>query len=192
MGQTVYAVRTPGYPLFLAACGGSLSVARVAQALLDTSTALAVFLLARRWLPSGTWAGAPLVAAALVAFNPFLIYFSGLLLTETLFTTMLAWGMVLGTHPRTFPWLIGGIVLALSVLVRPGAIALPVVLGVLAALQNRPGQGAYQRRWPLPVGTTMLLLTILALLPWAYRNHRVLGQWIWTSTNGGITACDGF
>jgi len=30
-----------------------------------------------------------------VAFNPFLIYFSGLLLTETLFTAMLAWGMAL-------------------------------------------------------------------------------------------------
>ena len=36
-------------------------------------------------------------------------------------------------------------------------------------------------------GTSMLLLTILMLLPWAIRNHRVLGQWVWTSTNAGIT-----
>jgi hypothetical protein len=38
----------------------------------------------------------------------------------------------------------------------------------------------------------MLLLTILILLPWAIRNHRVLGQWVWTSTNAGITRYDGF
>ena len=38
----------------------------------------------------------------------------------------------------------------------------------------------------------MLLLIGLALLPWAYRNHELLGQWIWTTTNAGITAYDGF
>ena len=38
----------------------------------------------------------------------------------------------------------------------------------------------------------MLLLTILMLLPWAIRNHHVLGRWIWTSTNAGITRYDGF
>jgi hypothetical protein len=38
----------------------------------------------------------------------------------------------------------------------------------------------------------MLLLTILVLLPWAMRNHRVVDQWIFTSTNGGITRYDGF
>jgi hypothetical protein len=30
------------------------------------------------------------------------------------------------------------------------------------------------------------------LAPWAYRNWRVLGHWIWTSTNTGFTAYDGF
>ena len=38
----------------------------------------------------------------------------------------------------------------------------------------------------------MLLLTILILFPWAIRNRQVLGQWIWTSTNAGITRYDGF
>jgi hypothetical protein len=38
----------------------------------------------------------------------------------------------------------------------------------------------------------MLLLTVLALLPWAARNRQVLGRWIWTSTNEGITRYDGF
>jgi hypothetical protein len=80
----------------------------------------------------------------------------------------------------------------LSVLVRQSAIGLPIALGVAAAFVNRRRGGPYHRRWPLPVGTTMLLLTGLVLLPWAYRNWRVLGSWVWTTTNGGITAYDGF
>ena len=198
----VYAFRTPGYPLLIAACGGNVRVVRVVQAAIDTSTVLAVYLLARRWLGGGP----SLFAAAIVAFNPFLIYFTGLILTETLFTALLAWGMVLLLVPGsaslpeastpswrdTLLWLAGGVLLALSVLVRQSAIGLPIALGVAAALVNRGRGGPYHRGWPLPVGTTMLLLTVVVLVPWAYRNHRVLGAWVWTTTNGGITAYDGF
>ena len=194
-GQRVYAHRTPGYPLLIAATGGSVRATRVVQAILDTSTVLAVFLLARRWLSPA----ACLVAAMLVAFNPFLVYFSALVLTETLFTSMLAWGMLLITSSRTLPWLVGGVLLASSTLVRPGALLLPVILAILGALAtrtNRRPDPAYQQRrgWlpRLPVGTSMLLLTILVLLPWAIRNQRVLGRWVWTSTNAGITRYDGF
>jgi 4-amino-4-deoxy-L-arabinose transferase-like glycosyltransferase len=187
-GDRVYAYRTPGYPLFLVACRANIRIARIAQALIDTTTVLAAFLLARRWLPPP----ACVLAALLVAFNPFLIYFTGLLLTETLFSAMLAWGMVLLLSRSTFLWLTGGVVLALSVLVRPGAIGLPVLLGILSAITNRSAGSAYDRKWPLPVATTMLLLTLLVLLPWAIRNHRLTGQWVWTSTNGGITSYDGF
>src|ERR1044071_8395505 len=42
-GDEVYAFRTPGYPLFLAACGANVRLARVAQAGLDASTALAIY-----------------------------------------------------------------------------------------------------------------------------------------------------
>jgi hypothetical protein len=91
--------------------------------------------------------------------------------------------------------------------VRPSAALLPVVMGVAAAFVNReprprpmgrenrgqrPAYQRYPRHWPLPVGTTMLLWVLLMLLPWALRNQRVLGEWVWTSTNGGITLYDGF
>jgi 4-amino-4-deoxy-L-arabinose transferase-like glycosyltransferase len=198
----VYAFRTPGYPLLIAACGANVRVVRGVQALLDTSTVLAVYLLSRRWLT----AGASRFGAAIVAFNPFLVYFTGLILTETVFTAMLAWGMVLLIGPgtslpeeshsaswrQTGSWLAGGLLLALSVLVRQSAIGLPVALGIGAAFVNRRKSGPYHRRWPLPVGTTMLLLTVAVLLPWGLRNHRVLGSWVWTATNGGITLYDGF
>jgi hypothetical protein len=53
-GQRVYAARTPGYPAFVALCGGSVRGVRVVQAFIDTSTALAAYLLARRFL-TGAW-----------------------------------------------------------------------------------------------------------------------------------------
>jgi hypothetical protein len=90
-GDEVYACRTPAYPAFVAACGANVRLVRLAQAFLDASTVLAVYLLTRRWLPPR---GA-LIAGAIAAFNPFLIYFTGLLLTETLFTALLVWGMAL-------------------------------------------------------------------------------------------------
>jgi hypothetical protein len=37
-----------------------------------------------------------------------------------------------------------------------------------------------------------VVLIVLALLPWAYRNDCVLHHWIWTTTNAGISAYDGF
>jgi 4-amino-4-deoxy-L-arabinose transferase-like glycosyltransferase len=197
--SSIYAYRTPGYPILLAACGASIRAARVAQAMLDTSTVLAAYLLARRWLTRKQ----SLFAAAIVAVNPFLIYFSALLLSETLFTAMLAWSMVLlqgiprpranaiSDPPGSSP-LLGGLLLALSVLVRPSAIGLPVLLGIVAAVLNRSQPRAYPRWWPFPPATTMLLFTLAVLAPWAYRNHLAVGHWIWTTTNSGITAYDGF
>lgn len=199
-GDEVYAYRTPGYPLFVAACGASVRVVRVAQALLDTSTVLAAYLIARRWLTRR----ASLFAAGVVAINPFLIYFSGLILSETLFTAMLAWGMALlvgwkraggsGDEADSDPrWtLLGGVVLALSVLVRPSALGLPVALAIAAALLNPGRRGAYPRWWPFGPAGGATVLIVLTLLPWAYRNDRVLHRWIWTTTNAGITAYDGF
>src|SRR5687768_18224785 len=40
-GQRVYAHRTPGYPLLIAATGGNIRITRIVQAILDTSTVLA-------------------------------------------------------------------------------------------------------------------------------------------------------
>jgi hypothetical protein len=84
------------------------------------------------------------------------------------------------------------LVLALDVLVRQSALFLPLLIGVGGALVNRGAGTPYHRRWPLPVGATVVLITFLVLLPWAWRNHRLLGEWVWSTTNGGITLYDGF
>ena len=197
----LYAYRTPGYPLFLAACGANPRLALLAQAILDTSTVFAVYLLAVLLAGRASGTGWPLLGALAVALNPFLIYFSGLLLSETLFTTLLAWGMVLlvagsvsysGGHRQLGCWIAGGSVLAIAILVRPAAIFLPIGLATLSSLLNRSGGTAYHRRKLLMVSTLQLMAMALVLLPWAYRNRLILHEWIFTTTNGGITLYDGF
>jgi hypothetical protein len=235
--DVVWAFRTPGYPAWIALWGAQLRLVRIAQAVLDTTTVLAAYLLAKALLNRGASNVGPLAAAVLVAVNPLLIAFSGLFLSETLFTAMLAWGMVGlvigGNGARLDPgkpfrrgkglalWLAGGLLLALSSLVRPSALPLPVLMGIagvflsrgLGPNQNWSGERAYYQRnlpgapldklttapatwppkgWPLPVGATMLFLTLLVITPWGFRNWRVLGSWIWTTTNEGVTAYDGF
>lgn len=187
--ETVLAFRAPGYPLLVAACGGSVRAVRAVQALLDSSTVLAAYLLARRWLSRGP----SLFATAMIAVNPFLIYFSGLILSETLFASMLTWGMMLMARPRaaSLAWWGGAILLAISVLVRPSAMLLPVILATAGVATNRDLAGAYLWRWGRPAAI-MLVLTCAVLLPWGLRNHRVLGSWVFTTTNSGITFYDGF
>jgi hypothetical protein len=87
--------------------------------------------------------------------------------------------------------LLGVLILVGAILVRQSALFLPLAVAVGAALVNRGAGTPYHRRWPLPVGATVVLLTFLVLLPWAWRNKRVVGTWVWTTTNGGITAYDG-
>ena len=216
--SVVYAYRMPLYPAFIAGCGGNVRATQMAQALIDASTVLATACLAMALLPQRNRRIASLLAAAIVAINPFLLFFSALLLSETLFTAMLVWGMLClivgGRGGRLVPrtdggdltpfrpwrgtllWLGGGLLLAMSTLVRPSAAPLALLLGIAAAFAARPARGngliAFRPRWPFPVATTMLLLTVAVLLPWAYRNRQVVGDWVWTTTNSGVTAYDGF
>ncbi len=172
----VVAFRSPGYPAFIAMLTASPQLVRIGQAVLDTSTVLAMYLLAKRWMDER----AALGAAALVGLNPFLIFFTGVILSETLFTAALAWGVsLLGRR-----YLVGVLPLAIAVIVRPAAVMFAPLACVLVA---------WPSVWKM-IGWTIVgaAVSILTLLPWAYRNHEMLDQWIWSTTNTGQTAYDGF
>jgi hypothetical protein len=198
--QDVYAYRTPGYPVFVASFAANIRAVRLAQAALDASVVFATYLLARRWLAPR----ASLLAAGLVAVNPFLIYFCGLVLSETLFVAMLAWGMALivlagdaarlGIRPAFAAILriAGAMLLVLSIQVRPSALLLPALLVAAVAGMNWEHDRPYQWRRAGAALLFMLVLTGVSLWPWSQRNAEVLGQRVWTTTNGGITAYDGF
>lgn len=192
--QTLYAYRMPGYPAFVAALGADPRAVRAGQALLDASTCLAVILIARRLQGDR----AALVAAVLVAFNPYAVYFSSLILSETLFMAMLMWGVYLLLSPSRMQCIGGVALLLLSVYVRPSAIGLGGMAAVVAlAFKSQRLDGWHRSRYAETcvfaasvLGTTVAVGLIL--LPWALRNQHALGQVVWTTTNSGFTAYDSF
>lgn len=181
--QRIYASRTVGYPLFIAICRGSVRVIQLAQSLLDISTALAVYLMARRWLSERR----SLLAMALVLLNPLLIFHCALVLTETLYVSMLTWTVCLGSIPAGLVW--GILLSAAAVHVRPSGLPMPAILGALGALLGAP-QGK-RLLAALAYAAIGIVVTIVALVPWIIRNEQVLGAQVWLTTNSGITFYDG-
>ena len=185
-GERVRAFRMPGYPLLIAACGANGRAVQILQALLDAATCAAVYQIAR---PRTTGVTTTLAVVG-VAFNPYLIQFSTLLLSETLFTTCLAWGVCFLTSPKAGHRAAAVILLTLSVYVRPSAIGLGVAASAVAFAR---GPGTWRRITTMAAGGLAGAgVLAVVLLPWAARNKAVLGTWVWTTTNGGYTAYDSF
>jgi 4-amino-4-deoxy-L-arabinose transferase-like glycosyltransferase len=124
----------PGYSTFLALMDwfGLLSPWRIAaaQGLIDSAVAVLVFLLARYSVPTRWAAGAGL----LYCVHPGAIFLSSAVLTEAVFTALLAcsvWLLVRSLyrrHPLTA--LAAGLVIGLAALSRAIALPVPFIIGV--------------------------------------------------------------
>ncbi len=203
----------PGYPLFLAAFerfGLPLMTVRVVQALLGALVAPMTFLLARQWrrMAQGQEAaidsasGHPseqiasnrigLIAGVLAALDPFLIFFSGLLLTEVLFAVLLVacWWLVFVLLDRRRTSAVGvalaaGVLLLGAVMLRPSSTLLLLIVPLVLIAGHRFAVAGWFAA-TLIVGTV-----VVGLLPWGARNAALLGEWRWTTTRGGISLYDG-
>lgn len=167
--------RTPVYPGFVAACytvaGSSPMTVAIAQLLLGVGTCLltylaGVILLSRR---------AAVVAAGLLAVDPLSARYGAMLLSETLFTTLLLVGLVLAAMYHQRPG-VGvacslGVVLGLTTLCRPIAVFWPVVVGIWIAT------AAWRVRGWRPIWHAVLVVAIASLLTggWMCRNYAVGG-----------------
>lgn len=183
--------RAPAYPAFLSAIyfvtGPSNALARFAQVLLGVLVVLLTFSTARRHF--GDAAG--LVAAAAVAFNPFLIFVSGYALSENLYVVLLLLALRVLPQPvardeAPSRWIFGTVVLALAFLARPGG--LPLAFWMVAAVIV-----AARVDWATRLAQVAMVLLVLAavLLPWAFRNQSAFGEWVGLTTHGGITFYQG-
>lgn len=184
-----FAARMPLYPVFLACFAGlgdvGIVAARIVQALLGALTCVvAGHLAGRLW---GERSAAP--ASLLCAFEPYSIFTANLLLSETVFTLLLALyvdaGRRLMDQPRGLRTaLVFAALGAALVLTRPSAAALLPVAWLAVTALARDRRTAAQRVVIAP------FVLILALLPWGLRNMQVLGDFAWLSTNGGVTLYD--
>ena len=187
----------PGYPAFLAAfqwTDVSLLWPRLAQALAGGWTAVAAALLAGAFARATGQAherGIALLAGLAVACDPFLIMFSGLLLTEALFAAGLVslWLLVIrAAGPRPLSWrgVVGmALLIWACIMLRPASCILLALVPAALLLS-----GLSRRR--LAGSMAIPVLVLLGLLPWAVRNQRLIGEWEFLTTRGGISLYDGF
>jgi len=169
-------IRTPVYPLFIASAhyvsGEVLPQVLLFQCVLDSLTAIAVALIFFRLFKDS---GYSLMAGLIYAINPFAVYYSNMILSETLFTLLIAIMFYLLAcffdGQRYVHLAISGVVLGLSALCRP--IALYVPLLILAGLLSV--------KIPFRKKVLSCILFILCFFvvvtPWYLRNHKYYHRW---------------
>ena len=173
----------PGYPGVLSVIywlvGHSYLAVRIVQAILGAEVATLVALIAGRIFDRRT----AVVAGVLCACYPGLIGYSGLLLTEALFTILLA-GMVYwlltitgASSWKSFAGL--GVLAGLTALVRAETVLLPLFVFVTLRVFFRD-RSVTVKRVVLVYATVALTLT-----PWAARNYAVTGEFIPLTVHGG-------
>jgi 4-amino-4-deoxy-L-arabinose transferase-like glycosyltransferase len=179
------ALRTPGYPGFLAAVyavgGHNWKAAALVQAVLGALSSGLLFLLAAQMLSLR----ASLIAAALYTLSPTAVAYVPVLATETVSVFLLLTGLLwlAGGEKRTGWRRYGafagsGVVLGLLVLVRPAAVFFLPACFLLGLYYPR------RRLWRPASGLVLVAAAGLTVAPWLVRNQ-LAGVGPTLSTVGG-------
>ena len=161
---------TPGYPLFLSIIyflfGIKVWVVLFFQVLLNIGSLIIIFLLGKIIFTRSI----AIISTVLYAIDPHAIFYSVTLLSDTLFVAIflasilfLAYGL---KNKRTIFFLISGFLLGLATLVRPVTQYFPFVIIGLILIYPKI-------KWffRLKIIICFLLIFILAISPWLYRNY---------------------
>ena len=173
----------PGYPFFVALIywlfGHSYTAVYIAQALLGALTGLFLYLLGKRFFGSGVG----LLAALLWAVYPRGVFWSNQILTEALFTFLLAATMVAlvyAVEARSWGrYLLTGALLALANLTRPVLLLFPVAILIYLFFRDR--SLASLKYW-----LAMVLMMFAVIAPWTVRNYLVTGEFILIRSMGSF------
>jgi hypothetical protein len=148
-------LRTPGYPLLLAAFGLHIVPVIVFQHLLNAALAVAIYTLLMRRLGSRFIA---LTASILFAIDVPTLHYANKILTETLFTAILFVVFALVLYARKLP--LAGLLTGVLALIRPVAILYFVVVMICLAL----------RRVRMRTIAVYVVLALLLPIGWRLRN----------------------
>jgi 4-amino-4-deoxy-L-arabinose transferase-like glycosyltransferase len=190
-GGVPTAARPPLYPVLLGTIyritGAQEAAGRVLQILLGGAIVLLTYILARKLFSEGV----ALLAAALVAASPSLVFMSAYLLTENLYVALLLVFLILcsGMGERKLPYGLcaaGGIVLGLASLTRPNGFLFALFAAAAIALF-----GAGEARGRLMRSIVVIAAVVATLVPWAARNEARFGKTVPFTTSGGITFYQG-
>jgi 4-amino-4-deoxy-L-arabinose transferase-like glycosyltransferase len=178
------AYRPPLYPIVLvplvAALGDRIAWGiAVLHVALGGATAVLAGVAARRW---GMSHGRALIAALIVACDPVLVSQARMVMTETLAAFLVVATIAALAEGGWRGTLAGGVGFGLASLCRPSLLP-AAVLAMTAAAVAGPGTRADRLRRAALLG----LATLATMTPWAWRNARVFGEPVWTTTHGGYT-----
>lgn len=172
------------YPLGLAGVyalwGHNVPAVRVAQAALGAVTVAGMYVLGRQVARPAVG----LLAAGISAVYPFFIYYSGQLLTETLFMTLILGVFLVGYHAvtqRSARWFAAlGAIAGLAALCRAEVFYFGPLFGAWCAW--RTSKLPLRR---LRLAGIILLAMLAVMLPWGWRNQATHGELILTTTKLG-------
>lgn len=191
-----YALRTPGYPGFLALCqlliGENPQAIRLIQALLHTGAVGFVYVLVRRVCPNEP-KSVGIAAASIIAVEPYVITASALLLSEGMFIPLMML-MLVGLAKvwntdgiETSAWfsVLVGIIGGLAILTRPSwLLFVPVPLFCWMISSSKPIYSIRQ-------SVLIMFGLVLTLTPWWVRNELVIGKFVPTALWVGASLYDG-
>ena len=180
---------SPGYPTFLAACYavfGPYPVApRLVQAVLGAATAALLVALAFEL-------GLGLVAAALAGLvasvYPSAIFFTGRyfpMVLHTFLLTVTVFGLVRWGRRGGMGWALSALALAAAALVRADTLMLAPLLAIAVFLLRRPAREA------LTAAVAILVCVAGLHGAWVFRNLRVLGRPVLTTTQASRARWEG-
>jgi hypothetical protein len=173
--------REPGMYVFLASVysvfGYDVRMARICQAVLASTFPLFVFAITRRLSNVAVFpAAAPRVAALLTLICPAFMFYTGVLMRETLLTLLFLASLLVLTgymsQPRMRKVVLYGALVGLGALVDGRLMYFPVFFAAFWAVT--------QRSW-LPAARFLTVAFVVALIvisPWAIRNYVVLDRFV--------------
>jgi hypothetical protein len=186
----------PGYPYFIAVpyyLFQSLAAVKWLQVGVGTLLVPAVGLAARRCF--GPTSG--LVAAALTACYPELVWFAAHIWSETLFMALLWWAvertLAADANGRARTAAGAGVLCGLAALTRETALPFAPLASLWLAwsgLGREPGSRTTSRA-ALLRGAALLLATVLTVAPWTVRNWLVFRAFVPISTFGALNVWQG-
>lgn len=170
-----------GYPGFLASIffvfEASPRIAAIAQLILSALSSLIVLSLARRLFGSDTTGR---LSILILAIYPNQIEYVGILLPETLVTFLLLsmlWAFV--TWPGPIGAAVAGCLAGALVLTKPQFILLVILLPVITISSRRSRTARFR-------SAALVVVTIIVVAPWTYRNWSTFHAFVPVSANDGI------
>lgn len=168
--------RTPAYPSFIASVyylfGKLPQAVLVIQSLLDSATAVIVTLISYRIIQDARYA---LLAGLLYAMNPFAVFYSNMILSETLFTFILAVATFLFTRfnqsDRKTDMVLSSLLTGVAIFFRPIALYVPFLFAACFFISGQKIRDAMTR------SLIFVMVSFTVLAPWYVRNYRDYGRW---------------